>query len=142
MQRAVGEQSEQGGTHGLLSKGQAKAQRFLLDLLACGPVPTSEIKKAAQASGCAWASVRRAQQVVGAKAVRHGEEGRRGGGSWWWVLTVPGVEHLKDSPNEHLNVLKNEPEFFGASRSTAGAALSGLSTLTDDLEVGPDEEEL
>lgn len=136
MGRAVGNQCEQGSAAALPSKGQRKAQSFLLDLLACGPVPTSEIKKAAQASGCAWASVRRAQQAVGAKAVRHGEEGRRGGGSWWWVLTAPVVERLKDSPNVHLHT------FSGTSRPAAEAARSGLSTLTDDLEVGPDEEEL
>lgn len=142
MGRAVGNQYEHDSAPALPSKGQRKAQRFLLDLLACGPVPTSEIKKAAQASGCAWASVRRAHQAVGAKAVRHGEEGRRGGGSWWWVLTISVVERLKNSPNEHLNALDNEPVCSGTSRPTAGAARSGLSTLTDDLEVGPDEEEL
>lgn len=142
MGRAVGNQCEQGSALALPSKRQRKAQRFLLDLLACGPVPTSEIKKAAQASGCAWASVRRAQQAVGAKAVRHGEEGRRGGGSWWWVLSFSEVERLKYFPNEHLNALDNGSTFFGTSGPTAGAARSGLSTLTDDLEVGPDEEEL
>ncbi|QDY37787.1 hypothetical protein [Pseudomonas putida] len=139
---AVGNQYEQGSAPALPSKGQRKAQRFLLELLACGPVPTSEIKKAAQASGFAWASVRRAQQAVGAKAVRHGEEGRRGGGSWWWVLGASVVEHLKDSPNEHLNVLASEPAFSDAFEPTAGLALSGLSTLTEDFEIGPDEEEL
>ncbi len=142
MQRSTRDESRQGGSPNTPPKCQAKARRFLLNLLALGPVPTNEIKKAAHAHGCAWASVRRAQRVVGAEAVRHGEEGRRGGGSWWWVLTVPGVEHLKDSPNEHLNVLSNEPEFSGASRSTAGASLLSLNTLTDDSEVGPDEEEL
>jgi len=142
MQLSARDQSRQGGSPGTLPKCQAKAQRFLLDLLAPGPVPTSEIKKAAQAYGCAWASVRRAQRVVGAKAVRHGEEGRRGGGSWWWALADPVVERLNDSPNEHLNTLNHELSFSGTPRATVGAALSGLSTLTDDLEVGPDEEEL
>ncbi|CAH0650514.1 hypothetical protein [Pseudomonas sp. Nvir] len=142
MRRVVGNQPEQGSAPALLSKGQAKAQRFLLDLLARGPVPTSEIKRAAQTSGCAWASVRRAQQAVGAKAVRHGEEGRRGGGSWWWVLGASVVEHLKDSPNEHLNVLASEPTFSDEFRPKAGVALSALSTLTEEFEIGPDEEEL
>lgn len=139
MQRAARDQSAHGDSPG---KGQAKAQRFLLDLLASGPVPASEIKKAAQAYGCAWASVRRAQQFVGAKAVRHGEEGRRGGGSWWWVLGAPVVEHLKNYPNEHLNALPSEPAFFDVPRPAAGVAFSDLSTLTEDFEIGPDEEEL
>lgn len=133
MRRVVGNQSEQGNAPALLSKGQAKAQRFLLDMLARGPVPTSEIKKAAQTSGCAWASVRRAQKTVGAKAVRHGEEGRRGGGSWWWVLGASVVEHLKDSPNEHLNVLASEPTISDEFRPTAGGGALGFEHLNRGL---------
>lgn len=142
MQRAAGDLSETGRDSGHLSKGLAKAKRFLLDLLALGPVPTSEIKKAAHASGCAWASVRRAQHVVGAKAVRLGEEGRRGGGSWWWMLGASVNEHLKDSPNEHLNALVSRPTLSGTPTPATELECSGLSTLTEDFEVGPDEEEL
>jgi hypothetical protein len=58
------------------------------------------------------------------------------------MLGASVVGHLKNSPNEHLNVLASEPTFSDEFRLTTGVALSALSTLTEDFEIGPDEEEL
>jgi putative DNA primase/helicase len=64
------------------SEGSAKAdaERFLYDLLAGGPVPTKEIQEAARAHSISAATLRRAQESVGARPQKDGLKG------WVWSL--------------------------------------------------------
>jgi hypothetical protein len=62
-----------------------EAKKFLADLLAKGPVPTDEIKEAAEANGISWATIRRAKsdlEVVSEKDRAKPE------GKWHWKLTT------------------------------------------------------
>jgi putative DNA primase/helicase len=57
------------------------AKRFLLDLLADGPVPTKALKADADGAGYSWATVRRALKAIGAEAEKTGMSG-----GWAWKL--------------------------------------------------------
>ncbi len=90
------------------------AQDWLRDFLAEGPQPQREIKAAADAHCHSWATVKRAQKVLGIVSYREGGIGKAG--AWHWRLSggeTPKVlteslrcstlsgEHL--SKNEHLS---------------------------------------
>lgn len=93
---------EADGTNDDDSKSElADAADFLRSLLIDGPVSVKVIKAESNDAGYSWATIRRAQSVVGADSFREGEPGKRGGGAWYWRLRCSvGLEHLN---REHLN---------------------------------------
>jgi len=107
-----------------------EAEEFLQRPLADGPVPQKRVKEDAEGAGLSWATVRRAKESLGVKAVRDtisGEFGT-GKGQWLWslkVLTGSQDAHIKSvstlSGNEHL---KNGADVLDR--------LNGLSA--DDLD--------
>ncbi|MFZ5956802.1 AAA family ATPase [Pseudomonas knackmussii] len=116
---------------------------FLRDLLADGPVPTKRIKADADGAGHAWATIRRAQKVVGAEAVRIGEEGKKGGGTWYWELSCSSTsEHLNRTRTEHLKDVQQPRGFQAYLDDDEGLRCSGntVSTLIENPVIGPDEE--
>lgn len=64
----------------------AEAEEFLRDLLAAGPTPQKDIRAAADGSGIAWATVRRAKQRLGVVTVRETEGFGKGAGRWVWSI--------------------------------------------------------
>jgi len=96
---------------------------FLRELLAHGPVPTQQIKKDADGSGLSWATVRRAQKAIGAKAKKGGVKD-----GWSWLLPAEDAQvapkMLKDFPrcsqpeSEHL---RENVSAFRSLVSTLGA---------------------
>ncbi len=116
---------------------------FLRALLADGAVPTKRIKADADGAGHAWATVRRAQKVVGAEAIRIGEEGRKGGGTWYWELSCSSpLEHLKRRQPEHVNETQKPRGFQPYEDDTTELSCSGntVSALIENLVIGPEEE--
>lgn len=64
------------------SPARDEAAGFLRRLLAEGePVPVADVQKEAKAAGLSWATVRRAKDEIGAKALKAGL-----GGGWCWEL--------------------------------------------------------
>lgn len=59
----------------------AKAEAFLRNLLANGPMPADKVKTAAKEAGAKWATVRRAKEALGIVPIKRGMSG-----GWWWVL--------------------------------------------------------
>lgn len=57
----------------------AAAQEFLLNELSNGPVPSSDLKEAAERAGHAWSTIRRAKSTLKVRSVQ-------GSGHWWWQL--------------------------------------------------------
>jgi hypothetical protein len=79
---AEAESSEDNGALG-------EAEDFLREQLADRPVPTKELRAAAEAHTIAWRTIERAKKSLGIEATRLGEEGVRGGGRWMWRFTPP-----------------------------------------------------
>jgi len=75
------------------------AGQFLEDLLADGPVPTSEIKRHAAAEDISERTLKRAKQELGVEAVREGKSGEIGGGLWYWRLPTKGATDLGGQPS-------------------------------------------
>ena len=62
-----------------------KAESFLLDILAAGPVATKDVEREAEEAGIAKATLRRAKQNLEIKARKLGQPGSSGQ-AWQWVL--------------------------------------------------------
>jgi AAA domain len=77
----------------------AAATEFLQDLLAVGGVAQEEIKDAAEGNGHAWATVRRAKELLGVEAIRETDPGAgRGAGRWIWRLKdVQDAQNVQDA---------------------------------------------
>ncbi|WP_313408905.1 AAA family ATPase [Stutzerimonas kunmingensis] len=78
---------------------------FLRDVLALGPVPTTQIQKDAAGNGLTWATVRRAQKTIGVIAKKDGEHFGGAKNSWAWRLPVEGAQNrlkVLTENNEHL----------------------------------------
>ena len=110
---------------------QDDAAEFLQELLADGPVPQKRVKEDADGAGLSWATVRRAKDRLGVKAVRDtvaGEFGT-GKGQWLWslkVLTEAQDAHIKRlstlSGNEHLKAkgdVRDRPDRLSADELDA-----------------------
>jgi RecA-family ATPase len=82
-----------------------KAEDFLRDRLASGPVPQKDVKADADGAGIAWATIRRAKEHLGIEPHKDGM-----GGGWTWALPKV-LKSLEDAhvpevstfdANEHL----------------------------------------
>jgi putative DNA primase/helicase len=90
----------------------ADAKRFLADLLADGPLPTKTIKADADGAGYSWATIRRAQKVLG---VEPAKEGMKAG----WVWRMPGQQAAK-SILKNAKMLRNSEDAQQREVSTFG----------------------
>lgn len=85
------------------------AKRFLLELLADGPLPTKTVRADADGAGYSWATIRRAQKALGVEAVKQG--GHFGNSKQQWVWRLP-PEDLKvltnteDAQQKELSTFK------------------------------------
>jgi len=69
------------GDRGEVTSGD-EAEDFLRDLLVAGPVPTKTVKAEAGAAELSWATVRRAKDRIGVRAVK----AKEADGGWLWTL--------------------------------------------------------
>ena len=67
---------------------RSEAAEFLSDVLANGPVPSTDIIQDADDAGIAEKTLRRAKKLLGVAAYREGESDRRGAGRWLWKLPI------------------------------------------------------
>ena len=98
-----------------------EATDFLVDLLADGPKPTREIKKAATDCGLSWATVRRAQHDLKIKPAKRGMAD-----GWEWSLSEGAHQNPKMLTPERLSTFANHEHLRGLN----GAVTDSL----DDLE--------
>lgn len=85
-----------------------EAEEFLRDMLADGPVATKSVKAEAGGAELSWATIRRAKDRIGVRAVKAKETD----GGWLWTL----------------------PEVEGAHPGIEGAHLSEMSTFTENRQ--------
>jgi len=94
---------------------------FLRDALKAGPVPVKQLKADADGCGLTWATVRRAQKIVGATPRKEGGNFGDGKQQWIWHLNAEGAhknqkvltdkyEHLQ----ENVSTFSHSPAFDDA----------------------------
>ncbi|QSA98617.1 AAA family ATPase [Methylococcus sp. EFPC2] len=71
------------------------ALEFLENLLSDGPVPSKIVRADCEGAGHSWATVRRAQKVLGVEATRDGGIGNAG--KWTWRLPPKTPKALKEN---------------------------------------------
>lgn len=125
-----------------------EAEEFLAELLAAGPVPQKRVKEDAEGAGLSWATVRRAKDRLGVKAVRDTVSGEfgTGKGQWLWTLkvlnesqdahikrvsTLNGSEHLKRTVNCSWCDRKDVDRIAGCDASDC-VLRTPRAELTDD----------
>jgi AAA domain-containing protein len=72
---------------------------WLVDLLADGSLPSTQVRSEADAAGHSWATIKRAKNVAGVKAFREGGIAEKG--QWLWRLRTQ-EETLSGSKNRYL----------------------------------------
>ena len=92
-----------------------EAEEWLREMIEAGPVRTEEIKVEAKAAGLTWATIRRAKENIGAKAVRQGY-GEEGG--WFWKLPDPVLVKGAHSPlhPEHVSAFDSGERLCATAR--------------------------
>lgn len=85
---------------------------FLRDLLQYGPVPAKQVKADASDAGLSWATVRRAQKVVGAAAVKVGSPTGDEKQQWVWRLDVEGAQKTPKVLTEKYEHLRENVSTF------------------------------
>lgn len=85
----------------------ADAKRFLLDLLADGPMPSKAIRADCDGAGYAWTTIRRAKEALHVDSVKEGGH-FSGKQQWVWRLPLPDSCDSGDG-SETLKMLK-KPE--------------------------------
>jgi hypothetical protein len=101
---AVAEDMDENGEGGVL--GDAK--RFLTDLLVDGPMSRKAIQADADGAGYAWATIRRAKDLLDIEAVKEG--GRFGEKKQQWVWRLPEGAQGEHLLNASQKVLKNSED--------------------------------
>ena len=76
------------------------AAAWLLQFLADGPRPATEVRAQALAAGLHWATIRRAKDTAGVEIFK---EGFGWLGTWAWRLAGAGVEQVGRELIEHLS---------------------------------------
>ncbi len=77
------------------SDARSEAVEFLEDILAGGPVPSSQVKEEAEEAGISERTLARAKKKLGVIAFREGESGGRGKGQWLWKLPLFDLDDVK-----------------------------------------------
>lgn len=97
-----------------------EAEQWLRELIEAGPVRTEEIKAEAKAAGMTWATVRRAKENIGAKAIRQGF-GEDGG--WYWKLPDPvPVKDAQDTLHpEHMSTFGQGERLWSTAPYAGGS---------------------
>jgi putative DNA primase/helicase len=72
---------------------------WLVELLADGSLPSTQVRSEADAAGHSWATIKRAKKVAGVKAFREGGVAEKG--QWLWRLPTQ-EETLRGSTNRYL----------------------------------------
>jgi len=67
---------------------RSEAAEFLSDVLANGPVPSTDVIEGAKDAGISEKTLRRAKETMGVVSYREGGVGRRGAGRWVWKLPI------------------------------------------------------
>jgi hypothetical protein len=75
------------------SDPREKAERWLIQQVASGPMPVEWIRSAAECAGHAWRTVERAKAELGVEAYRDGGLGRDG--RWFWRL-IPATSPVRE----------------------------------------------
>lgn len=88
---------------------------FLRKALAGGHVPTKQLKGDADGSGLTWATIRRAQKVIGAKAKKLGMDQ-----GWVWFLPTEGAHRYAEDAQESPKVLRENSEHLRENLSAFG----------------------
>jgi len=111
-------------------KGKVDASAdWLREQLEPGPLPMRELERRAREAGMSWASVRRAQHVLGVRPRKCGE------GPWLWTLPGKDAQPSPVAQVEHLEHLQagaiENADFEGADRleTTEDAQLRSVSTF-------------
>jgi putative DNA primase/helicase len=120
------------------------AKQFLVGLLTDGPLPSKVVKSEADGAGYSWTTIRRAQKVLGVKAVKEG--GYFGGRQqWYWRLPAEGAQ---GAHHEHLQggSLKMLKETEDAQRKSVSAFselehLQGKPPSGDGWDAASEDEE-
>lgn len=81
---------------------RTEAEDWLRDLLEGGPVATDDVKDECKAAGMAWATVRRAKDVLGVKAKRLGFGAE---GKWFWALRADAIDAQSSPHPENVSAL-------------------------------------
>lgn len=87
---------------------QRDAADWLREFLAEGPIGSDEIKRAAEANGIAWATLRRAKKRIGAESAK---SGMAGGWSWYLPKVLKDAEDAQQiavstfGESEHLRAI-------------------------------------
>jgi hypothetical protein len=77
------------------SDARSEAVEFLEDILAEGPISSSQVKKEAEEAGISERTLARGKKSVGVIAFREGESGGRGKGQWLWKLPLFDLDDVK-----------------------------------------------
>jgi hypothetical protein len=108
------DKSDKGGASALEG-----AKRFLIKLLAAGPMAAKELKREAKDAGVSWISIRRAQNDLGIEPYKKGFGDT---GVWFWKL--PGtddgpdggpkvINFGEDAHMENVSILSNDEHLSG-----------------------------
>jgi putative DNA primase/helicase len=101
------------------------AEQFLRDLLANGAVTTKQIKADADGAGYSWATIRRAQKTIGAKAVKGGMNG-----GWSWEIPITFSRRCsKNTEGAH----RNDVSAFGKSEHLRSETIINAEFTEVDL---------
>jgi AAA domain len=121
-----------------------EATGFLSDVLANGPVPSTEVIEEAKNAGIAEKTLRRAKKVLGVVASREGEAGRRGAGRWLWKLPIADLAIREDKDGRpavqdgHADQVKADghlyPEVSAAMRTSSVLKPNVQDGHHDDLD--------
>jgi len=104
------------------------AKRFLIKLLAAGPMAAKELKREAKDAGIAWVTVRRAKDELGIEPYKRGFGGS---GIWFWKL--PGTDDDPEDGSKVIN-LSEDAHMENVSILSNDEHLSGQRT-DDDEEI-------
>ncbi|GAB3380319.1 AAA family ATPase [Azotobacter armeniacus] len=97
---------------------------FLRDALKDGPAPTKQLKADASGAGLSWATVRRAQKIVGARAKKGGMDG-----GWSWELVAEDAQESRRCSKNLEDAHALEDEHLRENVSTFGESMSTFVAL-------------
>lgn len=79
------------------------ARRYLVALLAAGPVSSEDIRADALANGHSWATIRRAKQALGILATKTTMQGR-----WTWQIPAKTLNSAEDAQPQGMSIFTGD----------------------------------